>query len=1000
MRRIISVRGLALGVALSAIWGLAGSAKASETIPSRIATLYDLHQKTVALHFLSDDRAAPLLEQILGGFEPRRRDNFRANITGNYRKTILDNYAVSKSTRERTLVQALSENGLSQIASSVQLMRSQKPPVLQAGFLTAVEALAKRVKFLAVRGETEGASEAGELLGTYLKELKAHAEVPLFEAGAQMFEGVNPGEIPIWWFDDHHYEVLKTNDEIAGPASGALDLNSAEVEDLVAISGIGPVLAKRIVAYREEHGGFAGVSEVSRIKGITEKQVVALSTVLRVVPVRRAPKAWTVMVYINGDNNLEGAGVKDVNEMERIGSTKDVNIVVQIDRQKGHSGDSLADGNWSGTRRYYVRNDDDPRKITSPMIADLGEVDMGQPETLLEFGRSTIDLYPAKKYAVVVWNHGYGWKSISDDETEGNSLNMLELMGAIEGIAKHRSRQDCKDAKLEIVDLDACLMSVLSVGYQLRDSVDILVASQELEPGDGMAYDKYLAELVKHPGMQAERLARIMVETFVKSYAFGGNQVHPSKENDTVTKAAIKLDKLEPLVKLVGRLAVNLSRNYKLYSQILAKNAPAFRGIQGYIGEYYDIYHLAETLESIEETPDSVKRVCAAIRELIGYPKRNSASLDAPVVVSRKTPGNVIWGIDGWSTPNRSMWPQGSSLVQSRAVRTPLRGPDSEGNYKAVLGNFSLQKNPWNDRMERVRSYEYFVDYKGKRLGKMQVVTGGEDYRIAKSFPSSSPVLIEGHTQGQGNAHGLSIYLPPPLDYSRMYEALDFSKKTKWDELISKIPVYQREGKVLLAGVITQPGLSKSHVKILETLGYPADVLTSRDLYGKRYRKILTPYADGGVVVLDRIAKNSGDTVPDWRDVEDFLDEEGKILFFSDRQQKLNFHTPYFRNVVGSEFKGFMERVEGVSFADATEEVFPLGGEESTAVFTGVIEMIPTNGATPFMVTDRGKVVATARDLGNGRGKIVYLGFRLDALSSLAQREIVTKKILEYLDAR
>jgi len=41
---------------------------------------------------------------------------------------------------------------------------------------------------------------------------------------------------------------------------------------------------------------------------------------------------WTFMVYMAGDNNLDGAALRDIAEMARAGSTKDVNILVQLDR--------------------------------------------------------------------------------------------------------------------------------------------------------------------------------------------------------------------------------------------------------------------------------------------------------------------------------------------------------------------------------------------------------------------------------------------------------------------------------------------------------------------------------------------------------------------------------------------------------------------------------------------------------------------------------------------
>ena len=49
-------------------------------------------------------------------------------------------------------------------------------------------------------------------------------------------------------------------------------------------------------------------------------------------PNPRTPKLWTVLVYQEGDNDLEDALIKDFNEMERVGSDDNINIVVQLDR--------------------------------------------------------------------------------------------------------------------------------------------------------------------------------------------------------------------------------------------------------------------------------------------------------------------------------------------------------------------------------------------------------------------------------------------------------------------------------------------------------------------------------------------------------------------------------------------------------------------------------------------------------------------------------------------
>ena len=53
----------------------------------------------------------------------------------------------------------------------------------------------------------------------------------------------------------------------------ALDLNQACASDLEAIPGIGPVLAERIIQYRDTHGPFTQVEELIKINGIGAKNL-------------------------------------------------------------------------------------------------------------------------------------------------------------------------------------------------------------------------------------------------------------------------------------------------------------------------------------------------------------------------------------------------------------------------------------------------------------------------------------------------------------------------------------------------------------------------------------------------------------------------------------------------------------------------------------------------------------------------------------------------------
>ena len=91
----------------------------------------------------------------------------------------------------------------------------------------------------------------------------------------------------------------------------------------------------------------------------SKKSLIVASTVLTllisVVPSPlHATACWTVMVYLDGDNNLEPAAIDDLNEMEAVGSTNKVNVVVQFDR---HAAYDNTNGNWTTCKRYYVTKD-------------------------------------------------------------------------------------------------------------------------------------------------------------------------------------------------------------------------------------------------------------------------------------------------------------------------------------------------------------------------------------------------------------------------------------------------------------------------------------------------------------------------------------------------------------------------------------------------------------------------------------------------------------------
>ena len=117
---------------------------------------------------------------------------------------------------------------------------------------------------------------------------------------------------------------------------------------------------------------------------------------------------WTFMVYLDADNDLEKYGIADFNEMETVGSSSDVQIIVQMDRSPNYD---ATNGDWADTRRFRVIKDNDTKTITSPVLQNLGEANMGDPNTLVSFVNWAKLNYPADHYCLVLWDHGGGWRN-------------------------------------------------------------------------------------------------------------------------------------------------------------------------------------------------------------------------------------------------------------------------------------------------------------------------------------------------------------------------------------------------------------------------------------------------------------------------------------------------------------------------------------------------------------------------------------------------------------
>ena len=222
---------------------------------------------------------------------------------------------------------------------------------------------------------------------------------------------------------------------------------------------------------------------------------------------------WTYMVYMDGDNNLEAAGIDDFLEMASVGSDDNINIVVQFDRISNYD---TTYGDWTDTRRGIIMPSDVP---DASWGTSIGEANMGDFNTLVDFVNWGIATYPAANYAVVLWDHGGGWRSTDstaivkaacwDDTNGGDNLENREVGAALAAIPEN----------IDLFGYDCCLMGMLEVAHEVKDEATMFVASEANEPGDGWPYDVFLAHLAADPTWTAAELASDIVVEYGNSYS-------------------------------------------------------------------------------------------------------------------------------------------------------------------------------------------------------------------------------------------------------------------------------------------------------------------------------------------------------------------------------------------------------------------------------------------------------------------------------------------------
>lgn len=498
----------------------------------------------------------------------------------------------------------------------------------------------------------------------------------------------------------------------------------------------------------------------------------------------------------------------DLNEAERTGSTDRVRIVAQIDRYRG----SQTSREWSSAKRFYIARDADLKTVRSQQVADLGQVNMADSKTLIDFVTWAIKTYPSDKYVLIMSDHGMGWPggwsdpavTTSTGSNRGVPLassigNLMYLNDIDQALGTIRSQTGV--GKFELIGMDACLMSQMEVLTALTPHGRYAVASEETEPALGWAYTGFLDLLATNPDMTGADLARAIVKTYIDDDqrivddqaraefvsrgstlgGFFGSATVPSADRVArelgadVTLTAVDLQAFPTLLKGLNNLAFTLqqadpksisqARSYaQSYTSIFGKSVPP---------SYIDLGNWIELLlrsNSNSAVTDAANQVQAALKTTV-IAEKHGAGKPGSTGISIYFPNSQLYsnpsaGAESYTAianrfASESLWDDflsyfytGRRFAQSAgSVAVPGRGTTITA---PAAGGIQVSPLTLSGKtVARGKTVSFSADVDGTNVGYVKLFVGFYD-KVANSIN----VADEDYLQSSQTREASGVYYP------------------------------------------------------------------------------------------------------------------------------------------------------------------------------------------------------------------------------------------------
>lgn len=339
-----------------------------------------------------------------------------------------------------------------------------------------------------------------------------------------------------------------------------------------------------------------------------------------------AERQLTILVYMCGSNLESGSGAAsvDLDEMKAAVSSDRMTLLAL-------TGGSVRWGNGLDADKLCVTQIESMGR--NRVYTRFPSSDMGDPETLTAFISYAVENFPAKEYALIVWNHGTGpLEGVCLDELYyPDTLSLPEIGSAIDASGLGQ--------KLKWIGFDACLMSTVEVANAIAPYARYMIASEETEPAAGWDY-AFLNGM--DPDEDGAETARRIIDLYMQT---------PHSEAEVLTLACTDLSRIDAVVRnmddFFAPIGDRIDRNHFPMLSNLRLSAASFgRTVRGVGVDGYDLVDLKDLCAKYRSENDP-QALIDAIDAAVCYMR--STSRDAGGLSVYHPYYNKAAFRDGWS---------------------------------------------------------------------------------------------------------------------------------------------------------------------------------------------------------------------------------------------------------------------------------------------------------------------------------------------------------------